>query len=128
MPSKGFGAGPRNSNQFYWFDVLSAFVQCDFSNAGDAQQCDFTATAYQYNAQLKEDRVVATQHWPQGRCSSLECDLNHVTFDQPFSNLSAISFYGVIDGKIVDFYMDSIRLTWYDNSCEAGLARISSRK
>jgi hypothetical protein len=128
VPAKGFGAGPRNANQFYWFDARSAYVQCDFSGAGTAQQCDFTATAYQYNAQLKEDRVVATQHWAQNRCNDAVCNLNQIVFDTPFSNLSAMSFYGVIEGKIVDFYVDSIRLEWYDNSCEAGLARISSRK
>ena len=104
-------------------------MQCDFSTIGDDhQQCDFTATAYQYNAQLKEDRVVATQHWAQDRCDSLACSLNQIRFDEPFSNLSVVSFYGVVGGKIVDFYADSIRLEWYNNSCEAGLARISSRK
>lgn len=131
VPAKGFGAGPRNYNQFYWFDPRSAFVQCDYSSftpGNESQQCDFTATAYQYNPQLKQDRVVATQHWTQNRCTEEICELNQITFDRPFSNLSSMSFYGVIEGQIVDFYMDSIRLEWYDNSCEAGLARISSRK
>lgn len=128
VPAKGFGAGPRNANQFYWFNPRSAYVQCDFSDAGAATQCDFTATAYRYNAQLKEDRVVATQHWPQTRCTTDECDLNEIVFDEPFSNLSAVSFYGVIQGAIVDFYMDSISLDWYDDSCAAGQARASSRK
>lgn len=103
-------------------------MQCDYSNVSEDQhQCDFTATAYQYNAQLKEDRVVATQHWAQDRCDRAVCSLNQIHFDEPFSNLSAVSFYGVIGGQIVDFYADSIRLDWYNNSCAAGLERISSR-
>jgi hypothetical protein len=46
-------------------------------------------------------------------------------FGPEFEGLSAISFYAVIGGVTVDFYMDTLQMGWFDNTCDAGRARSS---
>jgi hypothetical protein len=129
IPAKGFGSGPRNNNDAYWFNMTSSYAQCDFSNAApNFQQCDFFATAYRYDPVLDQDRVFDTDHWFLNRCNSQTCDLEEIHYKDTFKGLSALSFYSVINAKIVDFYIDSIELQWYNNTCAAGLERSSSRR
>jgi hypothetical protein len=129
VPAKGFGSGPRNFDSAYWFNMTSSWAQCDFSTAApNFQTCDFFATAYQYDSTLDQDKVFDTDHWLLNRCNEHTCDLDQIIYKDSFKGMSAVSFYGVINGQIVDFYIDSIELQWYNNTCEAGLERSSSRR
>lgn len=129
-PAKGFGAGPRNELTAYWFNITAAYVQCDFSEVPEDQtECTFTATPWRYDPVSQTDHVDGeAQSWTQKRCLAEPCRLNRIEFGGQFNGLSEISFYGVIAGKTVDFYMDSLSMQWYNNTCEAGLMRQSSRR
>lgn len=68
-------------------------------------------------------------------CPGLEnCTLQYVQFDLYFQNISGIQFDMTIpklNGRSLqnqDFLMDNLQLGWANNSCEAGLLRLSARK
>ena len=130
VPAKGFGAGARNAIDAFWFNITAAYVQCEFPGTSASQnECVFYASPWRYDHNSGLDRVQGpAQSWVQKKCLDPPCHLNKIDFGPQFNMLSAISFYGVIDGKTVDFYMDSLQMQWYNNTCEAGLTRVSSRK
>ena len=125
----GFGAGYRKSDDHYWFNAYTAWVGCNDTAADPTVTCDFVATAWQYDPDRKQDTVFSTQHMTVPPCSlGSGCQLQEVTLEASFRNMSSMSFYGVVQGKPVSVFIDTLALDWYNNTCEAGLARISSRK
>ncbi|KAK6387689.1 hypothetical protein LTS17_000958 [Exophiala oligosperma] len=125
IPPSSFGAGPRVSDSTYWFNAATAWVGCDTANA----TCDFVATAYQWDITTQNEVVVATQHFNIPPCPGfVNCQLTEIRFNYLFYKMTTLSFYANVEGKISIFWLDSLALDWYDNSCEAGLKRISSRK
>lgn len=102
--------------------------------------CTFHATPYQKNPANNSDKVQGqTQSWVVARCdydpavtpedgTQEQCQLQQIGFGDQFKNLTAINFYAVVGGRMVDFFIDDVQADWVDNSCEAGLQRISSRK
>ena len=129
VPFGAFGAGPHNYNDAYWFNAYSAYIGCDNGATDPSIVCDFVVTYYNYDATSKQDYVVNTEHFPQAPCPNFEnCKLTQIFFDPHYQNgLSALSFYAVVQGKEVIFWIDSISLSWYNNTCAAGLERISNR-
>jgi hypothetical protein len=114
----------KNSSNHYWFTANSAYVGCD--NQDPSQVCDFVATAYQWDDNSQSNQVVATQHFHIPACPGfVQCELTQVNFNYLFYKLSMVQFYAALAGKFSKFYMDSIDMNWYNNTCEAGLARIS---
>jgi hypothetical protein len=87
------------------------------------------ATAYQWNNDTQSEIVVATQHFSIPPCPNFQgCQLTEITFNYLFYKLTTLSFYANVQGLISIFWLDSLSMNWYNNTCEAGLARISSRK
>ncbi|KIW11181.1 hypothetical protein PV08_10481 [Exophiala spinifera] len=125
IPPSSFGAGPRAADSAYWFSAATAWVACDTANV----TCDFVATAYQWDIATQSEVVVATQHFNVPPCHGfVDCRLTEIRFNYLFYKMTTLSFYANVEGKISIFWLDSLSLDWYDNSCEAGLKRISSRK
>lgn len=129
IPDSSFGAGPRNYDNRYWFTAYSAWVGCDNGATNLSQTCDFVATAYQWDNLTQTELVVATQHFQIPPCPGfVDCQLTKITFSYLFYKLSTLSFYANVQGNISQFWLDSLNMNWYNNTCEAGLARIQSRK
>jgi len=129
IPSSSFGAGPRNYDSQYWFNATSVYVGCDNGATDPDIMCDFVATGYQWDPETREERVVVTQHFPQPPCPNFKnCTLRQIFFNDEFTALTTLSFYANVRGMIKIFFMDTIELGWYNNTCAAGLARSSSRK
>lgn len=128
MPDNAFGAGPRAGNSDYWFNAESVYVGCDNGATDPSDTCDFVATGYQWDLVNLQENVVATEHFPQEPCSGFkDCNLNQIFFDSRFEMLSSLSFYANVQGQQKIFWIDTMELSWYNNTCEAGLARISSQ-
>ncbi|OCT47397.1 hypothetical protein CLCR_03444 [Cladophialophora carrionii] len=124
IPPGSIGAWARNSKH-YWFSADSAFVGCDNGSRNLSQVCDFVATAYHWDNNTQSEVVVATQHFHIPPCPDLvNCQLTMVNFNYLFYKLSTLQFYANVQGQLSKFWVDSINMNWYDNSCEAGLARI----
>ncbi|KAK5257876.1 hypothetical protein LTR40_009021 [Exophiala xenobiotica] len=129
IPPSSFGSGPRASDSTYWFSASSAWVACDNGATDWSQTCDFVATAYQWNNATQSEVVVATQHFSIPPCPNfVDCHLTEINFNYLFYKMTTLSFYANVQGKISIFWLDSLALNWYDNTCQAGLERISSRK
>ena len=129
VPYGAFGAGPHNYENAYWFNAHSAYVGCDNGATDPSISCDFVATYYRYNAESKGDEVVYTQHFPQSPCPNFQnCELQQIFFDTQWNTkLSALSFYANVQGREVIFWIDTIAMSWWNNTCAAGLERISNR-
>lgn len=133
MMAGSFGAGLRAFNDIYYFDASSAFVGCN--NTATMTKCEIVATAYQWrpdNASLPtigREYVVDTQYFSPPTCATKEnCTLTQITFASTFSRLSSINLYAKVNGAVVGFFIDDIALAWSNNTCGAGIARISSRR
>jgi hypothetical protein len=127
VPDNAFGAGPRAYNSDYWFNAESAYVGCDNGATDPSITCDFVATAYQWDPVNFEEIVIATEHYPQPPCTDFKnCTLSQIFFDSRFEQLSSLSFYAIVQGLQKIFWIDTMELSWYNNTCAAGLARISS--
>jgi hypothetical protein len=128
VPPGSFGAGPRNYNSAYWFNAASAYIGCDNGATDPSVICDFVATGYQYNAATGADEVFVTQHFPQPPCPNfVNCELRQIFFNSQFQGLSELSFYAVVEGQQKIFFIDTIELSWWNNTCTAGLERVSNR-
>lgn len=122
-----FGAGPRKSDSAYWFNATAGFAACNNIATDPNHTCDFVATGFQYTNGT--DQVVVTQHTTIKPCANnVNCQLHFIPFGPEFVGLSAMSFYANVQGQLETFYLDSLQLGWYNNSCEAGLERVNSRK
>lgn len=128
VPDSAFGAGPRAYNNNYWFSPLSVYVGCDNGATDPSVTCDFVATAYQWDPVNYKEKVVATEHFPQPPCPGFEnCTLTQIFFDSRFTMLSSLSFYANVEGLLKIFWIDTMELSWWNNTCAAGLARISAQ-
>lgn len=127
VPDSAFGAGPRAYNNNYWFNASSAWIGCDNGATDPSIVCDFVATAYQWDPVNSVEKVVATEHFPQPPCPGFKnCTLSQINFDSRFTMLSSLSFYANVQGQLKIFWVDTIELNWWNNTCTAGLARISA--
>ncbi|EXJ59637.1 hypothetical protein A1O7_03783 [Cladophialophora yegresii CBS 114405] len=125
IPPGSIGAWSRNSKH-YWFSADSAYVGCDNGSRNLSEVCDFVATSYRWNNATQSEVVVATQHFHIPPCPDLvNCQLTMIEFNDLFYKMSTLQFYANVQGQLSKFWVDSINMNWYDNSCEAGLARIS---
>ena len=86
--------------------------------------CDVVATGYQWDDNTQAETVVATQHFPQPPCPGFRgCRTNEIFLDTQFRGLSSLSLYAVLNGQQKMFFMDTVQLSWWNNTCEAGLRR-----
>jgi hypothetical protein len=126
VPDGSFGAGPRAYDNAYWFDAETLYVFCDNGATDPAITCDVVVTGYRWDNATQSETVVATQHFPQPPCPGYrECQTNEIFLDPLFRGLSSLSFYAVVRGQQKLFFMDTVRLAWSNNTCEAGLRRAS---
>lgn len=127
VPDGAIGAGHHNNDDAWWFNAYSAYIGCDNGATDPSITCDFVATGYKYDATTNQDVVVVTEHYPQPPCPNfVNCELNQIYFSKQYQGLSALSFYATVQGKQKIFFVDTMAMGWWNNTCAAGLKRISS--
>ena len=127
VPPNGFGAGPRNSSNIYWSNATSAYIGCEVRPTDLGAACEFNVTAWVFDGD--NEVPVVTDGFVIPPCSNnTNCHLTEITFPERYLGLTTLNFSATVDGESRAFYMDSLHLGWYNNSCEAGLTRIMSRK
>ena len=123
VPPGGFGAGPRAASDMFWFNVDSAYVGCNNSQA--SVDCDFAVYGYRYDNVTQDSREFVTVHFPVPGCQDFEgCSLARIDFGDWFEGISAIAFTASVNGTGVNWFMDSVAMSWWNNTCAAGLYRI----
>jgi hypothetical protein len=127
LPSTGFGAGPRESIDAYWFSAHSAYVACDYDAGNWNNTCHFSVTAWVWNG--VEEVPLCTDAYEIPLCHKDEgCQLHQIPFPTSYVGLTSLNFSATVGEESRTFYVDDLSLEWYNNTCEAGLTRISSRK
>jgi hypothetical protein len=58
----------------------------------------------------------------------VDCHLQQIIFPETYTALTTLEFSATVSGEVRSFYMDSLAMDWYNNGCDAGLLRASSRK
>jgi hypothetical protein len=126
VPPGSFGAGPRAYDNAYWFNADTLYVFCDNGATDVAKRCDVTVTGYRWDEEKQAENVVVTQHFPQPPCPGFrECQTRKIFLDAEFVRLSSVSLQAAMDGQKKLVFMDTVALSWWNNTCEAGLHRSS---
>ncbi|KAG4441931.1 hypothetical protein IFR05_002615 [Cadophora sp. M221] len=104
------------------FNLYGASFGCD----SQGPDCDFTFTGYRYDAATQSTKSVANQQLAISACptpKSLNCILTPMTLDSTFKNLDQITINATVQGVPKMWWMDDLRLGWFDNTCEKGMCR-----
>jgi hypothetical protein len=124
VPTGSFGAGPRAYDNAYWFDAETLYVFCDNGAIDPAVTCDFVVTGYKWDEATHKEVTSVTQHFPQPPCPGFrDCQTNEIFLDPLFRSLTSLSMYALVNGQQKMFWMDTVELAWWNNTCEAGLHR-----
>lgn len=102
------------------FNAKGASLGCD----SKGPKCDWEISGLRYDFETKVEEPVTTQNLSTPSCPALvDCPLVPVTFDNTFLNLTSLLIKGTVDGVDKIWWMDSVDLSWFDNSCSKGLCR-----
>jgi hypothetical protein len=87
--------------------------------------CDWYFTGLRYNFTSRSSDTVAEQVATTAACpSQTNCPLVPIALDNTFQNLTDIHIQGTIAGVAMSlWWMDDLKLGWFDNRCDAGLCR-----
>ena len=122
------GAGPRASIDAYWFNVYGAYLGCN--NSGPAE-CSVTISGFSWDHTVQQEILFTQQAFKIPPCPSfLDCHLTSIEFPSLFRGLSGLQILATLTGSDspIVFYMDNLSMSWYNNTCAAGLIRQMSRK
>ncbi|KAL2351343.1 hypothetical protein BJ546DRAFT_853929 [Cryomyces antarcticus] len=121
------GAGPRGATNAYWVDAWSVYLGCDNEGPTD---CTMVLSGYRWDTATGQETLHVQQNATLPPCPGyINCHLQHVVLDSEFTSLTGFQIQAFVN-ETVDrtFFMDDLAMGWSNNTCAAGLLRISSRK
>ncbi|KAI9745864.1 MAG: hypothetical protein M1818_000545 [Claussenomyces sp. TS43310] len=117
------GNGPTETLTCFNFNLLGVSLGCDSLDA----ECDWQFTGYRYDSKMKFTEIITTLHISTPACVGISaaetCVLIPVKLNHTFENLTSISINVTVSGESKIWWMDDLRLSWNDDSCDAGLCR-----
>ena len=114
-----FGAGPREDDNAYWLDGISAWLGCE---NGSPVDCTMYINGYRNTSStLVADQIVTIPACP----GAANCGLQLVQFNSDFRGLDGIQILAAVGSETVSWYMDDLVLAWSNNTCEAQELRSS---
>lgn len=117
------GSGDEGHTGCFNFNLYGASLGCD-SRGPD---CDFTITGYSYDVVSNKTSQITQQVVHVPACPGLsDCVLTNVDLDDSFRGLTYFFMNVTVAGKPKLWWMDDLRLGWFDNSCEMGVCRQSA--
>jgi hypothetical protein len=118
--SGDIGNGDHGLTGCFGFNVFGASFGCD-SRGPD---CDFYFTGFRYDRNSGNTTAVVSQGIAVPACPALaNCTLTRITFDNEFKDLDSIRINVTVASEPKIWWMDDLRLGWYNNSCAIGLCR-----
>lgn len=118
------GAGPRASVPAYWFNAYSGYFGCALSGL---TPCVLQISGYRYDEEVKQEVLVASQKSRLPACwGYVDCRLTQVFLNDGFRGLSGIQFRAYTEGLGIPqvHMMDELAMSWWNNSCSAGILRM----
>jgi hypothetical protein len=105
------------------FNLYGASFGCNSTGP----DCDFTFTGYTFNVSSKVGTLIATQNYAIAACPSLtNCPLTPIELDNTFQELTYIRIKAEVAKEQVVWWMDDLKLGWFNNTCAAGLCRLNT--
>jgi hypothetical protein len=102
------------------FNALGMSLGCDSTGP----DCDWQFTGLRYNNVTKATDTITTQTMSTAACRSLSnCDLVPIFLDNTFTNLTELRINVTVAGIEKIWWLDDLNLSWFDDSCDAGLCR-----
>ena len=87
-----------------------------------------TVTGYKYSSTLKVEYPAETHNYQVPTCAgNQKCALEPIQFVPEMFSLTGLGFEATVLGSKVTWYVDDLELSWFNDSCAAGLKRISTR-
>ncbi|TKA61862.1 hypothetical protein B0A49_12589 [Cryomyces minteri] len=127
MKAGELGAGPRGATDAYWIDAWSVYLGCDNEGPTD---CTMVLSGYRWDTATGQETLHVQQNATLSPCPGyIDCHLQHVVLDSGFTSLTGFQIQAFVN-ETVDrtYFMDDLAMGWSNNTCAAGLLRISSRK
>lgn len=107
----------------FLFNMYGASFGCD--SKGPA--CDFTFVGYRTDAATGNETVIAKEDYSIAACPSLKnCALTPIQLDPVFSNMTGVRINVTVASQPKIWWMDDLRLGWFDNSCATGMCRLNA--
>jgi hypothetical protein len=114
--------GPYDGLPAFWFNARGAWLGCD--NDGP-EPCVFNITGWTWNSQLSDEVAAYNTQLELPACPRFEnCQLQHVDFPESVRGLSGIQIQAYANNEPRMFFMDDLELSWFDNTCSAGMQRM----
>jgi hypothetical protein len=122
--SGDLGNGDHGVTGCFSYNFYGASFGCDSTGPG----CLFTFSGFRYDRATKLTNQVATQTISIAACPELaDCPLTSITVDNTFQNLDLVRMNASVFGLPKVWWVDDVRLGWFDNSCEKGICRQNTR-
>jgi hypothetical protein len=122
--SGDIGNGDHGLTGCFSFNMYGASFGCD-SRGPD---CIFTFSGFRYDRATKLTNQVTTQSITVPACPKLnECPLTPVVLDNTFQNMDAVRMNVTVAGLPKIWWVDDVRLGWFNNSCATGLCRQTTK-
>lgn len=103
------------------FKATSMSLGCDSLGP----DCDWQFTGLRFNNVTKATDTITTQTMSTAACPTLSnCDLVPVFLDSTFTNLTELRINVTVAGVDKIWWLDDLHLSWFDDSCDAGLCRL----
>ena len=102
------------------FNALGMSLGCNSTGPN----CDWQFTGLRYNNVTKATDTITSQMLSTAACPALaNCTLVPVSLDGTFQNLTELRINVTVAGVDRIWWLDDLNLSWYDDSCNAGLCR-----
>ncbi|KAI4132444.1 MAG: hypothetical protein LQ347_002574 [Umbilicaria vellea] len=119
----GFSAGLNVAESAFWVDAYGAYMGC---NDGGPVECVVKILGYTYSSATDNPDPSFIQTVTLPPCPGLvNCTLTPVTFAADFRSLTGLEIIATIGGTPVTWFLDDLRLRWSNNTCAAGLRRVT---
>lgn len=88
-----------------------------------------TIVGYSWDPMAGKEKSVVELGLSLAPCPEyVNCALQYFEFEGPFEALSTLQIGAEVEGQPRAFFMDNLSMSWYNNTCAAGLLRQRSRK
>ena len=116
-------SGDHASTGCFNFNFFGGSFGCNSTGPN----CEFTFSGYRYDIVEKQDSVIHTQTSSITACpAQIDCVLVPVFLDEGFKNLTHVRINATVEGEPKSWWIDDLKLGWFDNSCEFGNCRLES--
>ncbi|KAE9369164.1 hypothetical protein N431DRAFT_345555 [Stipitochalara longipes BDJ] len=121
--SGDIGNGDHGLTGCFGFNMYGATFGCD----SNGPPCVFSFTGFRYNKVIGNTTAITSQSISIPACPTLaNCTLIPITLDNTFRDLDSVRINVTVASAPKIWWMDNLRLGWFDNSCKTGLCRIST--